>query len=151
MAETGDVITNPVAKMRMVVLQTSASTSGELFEVEATYESSSVEPIPHLHPAQDEHFEILRGSMRVRIEGDERDLAAGETLDVPRETVHSMWNNGSEPAVVLWQTRPALRTESFFEAVADLMSKEDADPSDGAKLVSEYADVFRPVLPGSAD
>ncbi len=42
------------------------------------------------------------------------------------------------------QTRPALRTKEFFEVVAGLMSRPDAAPEEGAALISEYADVFRP-------
>ena len=144
MAKIGDVISNPVAKMRLEVLQTRDSTDGELFEVEATYEPNSNPPLPHLHPSQEEHFEVRSGRMRVRIGGEERDLVAGDSLDVPRETIHSMWNPGPDQTVLLWQTRPALRTEDFFAALAALMTKADADPAEGAALMEEYADVFRP-------
>src|SRR4051794_14176049 len=80
-AQVGDVISNPVAKMRMRALQTTESSGGELFEVEAIYDPSSVEPIPHFHPSQDEHFEIRSGTMRVRMGNEERDLQAGDVLD----------------------------------------------------------------------
>ena len=134
----------------MEVLATAASSGGELFEVEATYEPGSQAPLAHLHPAQDEHFEIRSGSMAARIGGEEAVHGPGETIDIPRGTVHSMWNAGEEPAVVLWQTRPALRTEEFFEAVADLMSRTDPKPEDGVTLIEEFSDVFRPAPPGDA-
>ncbi len=145
MAQIGDVISNPAAKMRMEVLATAASSDGELFEVEATYEPESNEPMPHLHPSQDERFEIRAGTMRVKMEGTMRDLEAGDVLEIPRDTPHSMWNPSAENrAVVLWQTRPALRTEQFFEAVAALMAKDEPDSTEGAQLVGEFSDVFRP-------
>ena len=148
MAGIGDEIVNPVARMRMRVLQDADSTDGELFEVEATYEPGAQMPLEHFHPAQDEHFEIRAGSMGARIAGRESVFRQGDTIDIPRETVHAMWNAGEEPAVVVWQTRPALRTKEFFEAVASLMSRADAAPEEGAALVRDYADVFRPAGAG---
>jgi mannose-6-phosphate isomerase-like protein (cupin superfamily) len=142
MAEVGDTVSNPAARMTLRFTQTAASTDGELLEMEATYEPSSNQPPAHFHPSQEERFEIRSGAIRVRIDGAERELAAGASLEVPRRTVHAMWNAGPEDAVVLWQTRPALRTEEFFEIVAMLARGEDA-PVDGATVMEDYADVFR--------
>jgi mannose-6-phosphate isomerase-like protein (cupin superfamily) len=61
----------------------------DLLEVEATYGPVSREPPKHLHPSQDEHFEVLAGTIRTRIDGEERDLGASETIDIPRRTVHT--------------------------------------------------------------
>jgi hypothetical protein len=80
----------------------------------------------------------------VRVGGAEREVAEGGHIDIDRGVVHAMWNPASERAVMLWQTRPALRTEQFFEAVAALMSDPQADPQEGAALVHEFAGVFRP-------
>ncbi len=142
MAEVGDVIANPAARMTLRFLQTAASTDGALLEMEATYEPGSVEPPEHFHPAQEERFEIRSGTMRARIRGAERDLPAGAEIEIPAYTVHAMWNADAEPVVLTWQTRPALRTEAFFETVATLARGEPAHV-DGANLLSEYADVFR--------
>ena len=90
----------------------------ELLEMEATYEPGGSPPPAHYHPSQDERFEVLAGTVRVRTPAGERDLSLGETIDIPRETVHQFWNPGDEPALVLWQVRPALRTRRFFEAIA---------------------------------
>ena len=49
-------------------------------------------PPKHFHPAQDEHFEVLSGSIQVRVEDEERPLAAGEEIDIPRGAVHQIWN-----------------------------------------------------------
>jgi mannose-6-phosphate isomerase-like protein (cupin superfamily) len=142
MAEMGDVISNPAARMTLRLLQTAGSTDGELLEMEATYEPGSIEPPAHFHPAQDERFEIRSGTMRARVDDIERDLGPGESIELPRGTVHAMWNAGDEPVVLVWQTRPALRTEEFFETVAKLARGEDAGV-DAARLLDEYADVFR--------
>jgi mannose-6-phosphate isomerase-like protein (cupin superfamily) len=145
----GDVIDNPAARMKLRLVRTAAETDGDLLEMEATYEPGSVEPPEHFHPKQDERFEILAGTMEVRI-GDERKLLeAGEEVFIPAVTPHAMWNGGNETARVAWETRPALRTEEFFRAVAKVaeaaMSGEPLsdDALSGEALLQEFQDEFR--------
>jgi mannose-6-phosphate isomerase-like protein (cupin superfamily) len=150
------VVENPAGPMRLRFLRTAADTNGELLEMEATYQPGSVEPLEHFHPRQEEHFEIVAGEMRARIAGEERTLTAGEALDVPRGTVHAMWNQGEAEAQLIWQTRPALRTEDFFVAVGRLAqrgmltAKGAANPLLGAALMHEFRDEFRPTSPPPA-
>lgn len=96
------------------------NSSAASLEVEATYGAGGEAPPAHLHPAQDEHSEVLGGSLRVRIDGIDRELAAGDTLDVPRGSVHQMWNPGTEGARVRWTTTPAGRTEQWFRELNEL-------------------------------
>jgi hypothetical protein len=64
-----------------------------------------------------------------------------------------MWNPGPEPARVLWQTRPAGRTEEWFAAI-DRLHREGRVGGDGmpgplafSVLLTEYDDVFRLAVP----
>jgi quercetin dioxygenase-like cupin family protein len=148
-ARKGEQIENPVAGMTLKFLQTSADTGGELLEMEATYRPSSNPPIPHFHPSQREHFEILEGTMKAQVGGEPvRELSAGETLDIDAGVVHKMWNDGAVQARTLWQTRPALRTEEFFEQTSEVFREahdSGGDP-DGARLgeiVEEFGAEFR--------
>ncbi len=149
MARRGEKIENPAAGMTLEFVQTAADTGGELLEMEATYRPSSSPPLPHFHSSQDEHFEILEGTMKARI-GDEpvRELNAGDSLDIGAGTVHAMWNDGPERARIRWETRPALRTEDFFEQTALVFRQahEQGSDPDGARLaqiVEDFSDEFR--------
>ena len=149
MARSGETVTNPVAGMTLLFRKTAADTEGELLEMEATYEPSSMQPFPHFHPSQREHFEILEGAMKAKI-GDAPpvELKAGETLDIEAGVVHSMWNEGPEQARTRWETRPALRTEEFFEQTAAVFQEahEQGRDPDGERLgeiVQTYSDEFR--------
>jgi quercetin dioxygenase-like cupin family protein len=123
--------------------------SPEALVVEANYGPGGSPPPKHFHPSQSEHFEVLEGRLRARVEGAEHDLGLGETLDVPSGAVHQMWNEGSSPARVAWRTAPAGRTEQWFRAVDSLHRSgtggKDGAPSalDFAPLLAEYEDVFR--------
>jgi quercetin dioxygenase-like cupin family protein len=117
--------------------------------LEASYGSGGSPPPKHYHPSQDEHFEVLSGTMRVRLEGEERSLEPGETLDIPRGTVHQMWNPGDESARVSWRTSPALRTEDWFRSI-DSLHREGKVGDNGMPgplaygvMLTEFRDVFR--------
>jgi hypothetical protein len=93
------------------------------------------------------------GTLRARIGTEERTLAAGDELDIPRGTVHAMWNESQDEARVIWLTRPALRTEDFFVAVGrlaqegKLTAKGAGNPLLGAALLHRFRDEFRPTRP----
>ena len=91
--------------------------SPDLLEVEGAWAPEGKPPPPHFHPSQDEHFEILEGTLTARVDGEERDLGPGDTLDIPRGAKHQIWNRTGSPARALWQTRPARRTESWFRSI----------------------------------
>jgi len=108
--------------------------------LEATYAGGSSPPPAHLHPAQDERFEVRAGEMYALVGGERRTIALGEVLEIPAGTVHQMWNEGDEQAVVLWRTAPPGRTLDWFrELAATLRGEGREDPS---TLLGDYADVF---------
>jgi mannose-6-phosphate isomerase-like protein (cupin superfamily) len=125
------------------------SSGPDALEVEATYGPGGEAPPKHLHPAQDERFEVLEGSLRVRVDGSERELSRGEGIEIPRGTVHQMWNPGVVPARVSWRTSPAGRTEEWFRAI-DRLHRSGRVGRNGmpgplafAALLTEFDDVFR--------
>ena len=116
------------------------SETPDVLVLETTYGPGGQAPPAHLHPGQDEHFEVLEGAIRAVVGGEERDLPAGATLDVPRGVVHQMWNPHDAGAVVRWETTPAGRTLAWFRALV----AAQADPqTDWAALLREHEDVFR--------
>ncbi len=122
---------------------------GDYVEVEALYDPDGAPPPGHLHPEQAEHFEVLEGELSVRLDGRELTLGAGDTLEVPRDTRHQMWNASASPTRVSWRTTPALRTEAWYREL-DALQREGRVDKDGMPgplafgvLLTEYRDVFR--------
>jgi quercetin dioxygenase-like cupin family protein len=117
----------------------------ELLEVEGRWGPEGKPPPPHFHPAQDEHFEVLEGRLTAKVDGEERELAAGDTLEIPSGASHQIWNAAAEPARAVWQTRPAGRTAEWFRSVDALHREGDGEPGPLAfgPLLSEFDDVFR--------
>ena len=150
MARSGEQIGNPKTGFSLRFIKTAANTGGELLEMEATYEGGSAKPPEHFHPRQREHFEILEGAMEARIGGEERELHTGDTIEIEPGVPHAMWNPGPGRARTLWQTRPALRTENFFESIVGLGGAGKAGALQTAVIAREYRDEFRATKPSPA-
>lgn len=154
MAYPSKVLTNPITGQSIKFIQTSRDTQGLLLEMESTYQPHSTEPMPHFHPQQEEHFKVLSGSVTVRLNGDLKVLNTGDTLNIPPNHVHSMWNPSEEKAVVNWQVRPALDTEYFLEMGMGLAQagkvKADGMPNllQSVVLVTRFKNVYRLAKPG---
>lgn len=88
-------------------------------EMESTWKPGGSPPPTHWHPHQHEHFAVLEGVLTVRLGGESpRRVEAGETIDVPARTAHSMWNAGTVPCRASWRVTPARRTEEMLRTVA---------------------------------
>jgi mannose-6-phosphate isomerase-like protein (cupin superfamily) len=127
--------------VRLEVTATGADTHGELHEMRATYAPRSPSPPAHHHPAQDERFEVLEGTLTFVVDGVTREVGAGSTIDIPAGAVHQVRNAGDEPAVALWQTRPASRTGEFHAAIHAATVAEDWDEL--LDVLRRYDDVIR--------
>ncbi|MGH3147750.1 MAG: cupin domain-containing protein [Rubrobacter sp.] len=106
----------------------------------------------HYHPHQEERFEVLSGSVRMLVDGKEKLLGSGEVITIPPGTPHEM--SADEAGVRMnWQTRPALQTETFLEAMWGLAGDGKTNSSgvpnllQTAVLMAAYAEEFRLVSP----
>lgn len=130
-------------------VRTAHDTNGKLLEMEVTYSPHSTEPVSHYHPCQSEDFVVLAGSLCVRMNGYVRTLVKGDSLHIPPNTVHAMWNDTAEDTRVNWKVQPALDTEYFLETVTGLANDNKTDkagtPSllQTAMLAWRFSPVFR--------
>jgi quercetin dioxygenase-like cupin family protein len=87
----GIVLHNPVTgEYGRIVEHTAERAVGELVAV-----PGGAVPGAHVHPRQDEHFEVIEGVLGFR-RGDERgELRPGESMTVPAGVVHDWWNAGA--------------------------------------------------------
>jgi quercetin dioxygenase-like cupin family protein len=145
MAKAGDTLESPLSGARIVFLKTARDTSGELLQLDDVMKGGGRVPIEHVHPHMEERFEILSGTARLSMRGQERDVGAGETIVVPAGTPHVWWNAGEEEAHLILEFRPALRTETLFETVFGLAQDGKVNSKNGlpnplqlAVIVREY-------------
>ncbi len=155
MAYPGQVIENPVSGERITFRKTAADTDGELLEIDVELSPDGHVPGMHVHPLQEERFEVLAGTVRFR-KGLRRITArAGDVVVVEAGKAHKFQNVGDERAVMRVQVRPALEMERLFETAVSLAaegkvtSKGMPKPLYLALFVREFKDEVRgPGSPG---
>ncbi|HVU05190.1 MAG TPA: cupin domain-containing protein [Polyangiaceae bacterium] len=124
-------------------LKTAKETNGELHAQEARYAPRSPKPPSHRHPFQEERFVVLEGGMHFHVDGVGRDVKQGEEIVVPKASFHWARNPHDAPTVVLWETRPALRTADFFVAMNRAGRGKGKPPlHEAAAILREYDEVF---------
>jgi mannose-6-phosphate isomerase-like protein (cupin superfamily) len=108
-------IENPATGERIVFLRTAAETDGALLEMDDFWARADHRTSEHVHPAMEERWEVVAGSVRFEIGGAARTVEAGETIVAPAGTPHTARNVGEQPAHLRIQMRPALRWQEFVE------------------------------------
>lgn len=153
MAFKNKQISNPKTGQDIKFINTSRETNGTLLEMESTFSPHSKEPTPHYHPLQEEFFTVLSGQITVRMDGQLMILNQGETLHIPPNKVHSMWNDTTVKTIVKWKVQPAMNTENLLETAfglaADNKTDEDGKPGilQGVLIANKYSNVFRLARP----
>src|SRR6476659_6376139 len=117
MIRAGDSIENPVTGERIVFRQTSRETGGEAVVIETFVQPGGFVAAAHVHPSQEERFQVLRGTVGFKVGGDTQLVGPGSRLTVPAGTRHKFWNAGEDVAQFVCEIRPALQFESLLSTM----------------------------------
>ena len=154
MAYTGQTLENPASGERITLRQTSAETNGALLAIDLELPANRRVPGGlHVHPKQEERFEVVEGTMRFSM-GRERIVAGpGEVVVVPAGVPHDFANAGDDEALVRVEVRPALKMEQLFETAVGLAAEGRTmlggipKPLDLALFVEEFEDEVQAAFP----
>jgi quercetin dioxygenase-like cupin family protein len=148
------MIANPITKERIEFGVSGADTGGRYCEADLFVGPGGYAAAEHIHPRQEERFEIQRGVLRLKMKGRERLLRAGDRAVVPAGTRHVWANGGDEELHMVLRFTPALNTEEFFESYFGLAAagKTNAkgvvrNPLQLAVLMQEFSDFIVLVRP----
>ena len=154
MVRVGDVIENPVTGETMTFLATGRETAGELLRIDMRVRPGGFVASEHVHPEQEERFQIASGEIALRMNGEERRYGVGERITIPAGTPHVWWNTGSSELRVLLEFRPAGRfaefITSFFALAQQGRTNRRGIPTNPLQLIAtfaEYADTVRGMSP----
>jgi mannose-6-phosphate isomerase-like protein (cupin superfamily) len=115
-AKAGDEIANPRTGQRMVFLETGEESDRQSLRIDSYNPPGGGRPEPeHVHPFLESGAEVLSGSLRFSVGGEERSVKAGESITIPPGVSHLFWNDGGEAAHSVGWFRPALKIDRFFE------------------------------------
>jgi quercetin dioxygenase-like cupin family protein len=153
MAYIGQQLENPVTGEKLTFVETAGSTDGERVVVDLELAANGKVPGVHIHPKQEEKFEVLQGTMKFRYGRKKIVAKAGETVVVPAGKVHDFANAGMATAHVRVTISPALKMEEMFEANVALakegkvMKSGMPKPLELALFVREFKDEVQAPFP----
>lgn len=123
MAHAGQELDNAVTRERIIIRETAADTDGERFSFDLLMAPSGFVPTAHIHPGQEERFEVMAGSPTFDLAGEIREARPGDVVVAPPGLSHVFRNRGGEEAHLRISLTPALRSEELFEAVWGLAAQ----------------------------
>jgi quercetin dioxygenase-like cupin family protein len=153
MIRAGDAITNPVTGERLLFHRTASDTDGALVVVEATVQPGGFVAAAHVHPHQTERFDVLEGTLGLRLGRRTLTARGGDTVTVPAGTAHRFWNAGDDEVRFLCEVRPALAFEELLETMFALAEdgktnrKGMPNPMRLAVIAKAHFDVVRLPFP----
>jgi quercetin dioxygenase-like cupin family protein len=153
MGHTEREIRNPRTGQRMRFLHTTADTDGGLLRIETVNPPTGVAEPEHTHPQQESRAEVISGTLRFVVDGEERRLGPGEAITIPAGTPHYFVNDGEENTVSIQEFRPALRTAEFFRTLFELAERGELDERGMPSLLTlahlgpAFADEIRATSP----
>jgi quercetin dioxygenase-like cupin family protein len=77
----------------------------------------------HIHPNQEEIIYVLQGELQQWLETDHRNLKPGDTVFIPKNTVHASFNVSEKPVKFLAMLGPAIGAEGY-----ELVDVSDQSP-----------------------
>ncbi len=106
---------HPETRDQVTVLVDSADSAGACFRFEYDARTATPPPEDHAHP-EEEHLEVVEGTLHCRLDGTVHVLAAGETLVIPPGAAHAVWHGGSGASRSIGEFRPAGQMQRMLEA-----------------------------------
>ena len=117
MIAKGQTLRNEVTGETLVFRTTAAETDGASVVVEAFVEPDGAVAAAHVHPRQEERFEVLAGELEFRVGSETLVARAGDRILVPAGTPHRFENVGAETAHFVCEVSPALGFEQLIETM----------------------------------
>lgn len=108
-----DIIANPVTGYTITFLEATE----DLFRFRELALPSTYGPAVHVHPLQEERFEVIRGSVEFAMGAQKVVCGPGESVVIPAGIAHTFKNAGDSESEMLAEYRPGLPRQSrrFFE------------------------------------
>jgi quercetin dioxygenase-like cupin family protein len=154
MAQAGQQLQFEHQGLDLTFIKTAADSNGEVMTVEVTV-APGAGALKHIHPKQEERFEVLEGSFTIGVGRKARAYGPGESVAAPAGVVHWVSNKSDQSVRVVSEFRPALDSESVWEKLAALDGERKLGknlvpkPLQIAVMMDELGDSFSyaPVIP----
>jgi quercetin dioxygenase-like cupin family protein len=116
-----EALQNDIVRIRQIELRFLVSAAGATV-FEFTVPSRARVPAPHHHRDADEFLYGLEGTLTVIVDGQTREIRAGDAIFIPRGAVHHHENLHDDTAKVLASMTPGTIGRRYFEEIAEVVN-----------------------------
>ena len=109
-------------------LRSKHDTAGSLDMFEMDVAGEGRMPVPHYHRNWDETVYGLRGTVIFHVDGKPMTLDPGDTLFIPRGTVHGFENRSGKLATCLCVLTPGVLGPEYFREFGAVIAAGNPDP-----------------------
>jgi len=140
MITTAAVLQMPGLGVHVELRRTAADTDGEFIEFDVVGRARGFLAVEHVHLHQTEHYEVIEGAMRLKLDGQEHRLGPGDEMTTPPGTPHAQLAGGEGVGRVRVTLRPAGRTQEFLERLAAIKVNRFGwpGPVDAAQIFRDF-------------
>jgi quercetin dioxygenase-like cupin family protein len=138
---------------RLTLLNTGQETNGEVLEIDVSFKPTAETNVlkwqeVHVHPHQEERFEVISGAVRFQIGDREQTLTAGQTITGPSNTPHAWSSADGKEIHMRAELRPALHTDAAFSSAQHAIATEGRmSLLQAAVIMSEFDGIPYPTKP----
>ena len=115
MINQGNTIINVRTGQKMTFLKTWLETNGTHLQIECVTPVTLAREHLHIHPFQENRFQIISGELSFQIDGKIKKAQQGNIISIPKNTPHVFWNDGNVEAIYIQEFYPALKIDQLFE------------------------------------
>jgi mannose-6-phosphate isomerase-like protein (cupin superfamily) len=83
-------------------------------------------PPLHIHTFEDEHGEVVSGTLSATLDGKTISIAAGGSARFPKGSAHRWWNAGDDELVFRGVATPAVDLDRFLHALFEVLNSGEA-------------------------
>jgi quercetin dioxygenase-like cupin family protein len=97
-----------------MIFKSGEDAEGHLLEMECFSPSSAMKEPEHIHPFQENSFEVISGKMSFSVNGKVQIIGPEESIIISKGVPHFFWNDSGTEAHYIQYFKPALQIENFF-------------------------------------
>jgi quercetin dioxygenase-like cupin family protein len=127
-----------MGSLSLKFLRSRHDTAGVLDMFEMTLQPNARMPVPHYHDTWEETIYGLHGVSTWRVDGEDIDLAPGDTVFIRRGVVHGFTNRSREAARCLCILTPGALGPEYFKDMAKLLASGAPDPARMKETMLRY-------------
>src|SRR6476661_3679735 len=79
-------------------------------------------PPLHIHFEEDEHVEVVSGTLSASVDGNSLVIKAGDSAHFPKGSAHRWWNDGDEELVLKGVVTPGVDLDRYLQALFEVLN-----------------------------